>query len=75
MAGLDSPGVKERMLAGEVVVGTFIQTPHPVVCEFLAGMGLGMLCLEAGTRHGGGTVQSLVAACERGGGGARAHRR
>ncbi len=68
MAGLDSPGVKERMLAGEVVVGTFIQTPHPVVCEFLAGMGLGMLCLEAEhSAMGAETVQSLVAACERGG--------
>ncbi len=51
-----------------MVVGTFIRTPHPVVCEFLAGMGLGMLCLEAEhSAMGAGTVQSLVAACERGG--------
>ncbi len=68
MAGLGSPGVKERMLAGEVVVGTFVQTPHPVVCEFLAGMGFGMLCLEAEhSAMGAETVQLLVAACERGG--------
>lgn len=68
MAGMGSPGLKERMRTGEVVVGTFIQTPHPVVCEFLVGMGFDMLCLEAEhSAMGPETVQSLVAACDRSG--------
>lgn len=68
MAGFGSPGLKERIQTGEVVVGTFIQTPHPVVCEFLAGMGFDMLCLEAEhSAMGPEIIQSLVVACDRGG--------
>ncbi len=35
------------MEAGELLTGTFVQTPHPVVCEFIgANFGLDFLCLE-----------------------------
>ena len=65
MAMLETPGLKERMQAGEVLVGTFIQTPHPAVCEFLAGMGFNMLCLEAEhSAMGAEPIQSLVAATD-----------
>lgn len=59
-------GIKERLLAGETVVGTFIQTPHPVICEFTGSMGFDFLCLEAEhSAMGAETVTALVAATSR----------
>jgi 4-hydroxy-2-oxoheptanedioate aldolase len=41
-------GLKARLAAGETLIGTFIQTPHPVVCDFLGqNFDLDFLCLEA----------------------------
>lgn len=46
-SAFEEPGCKKRLEAGEVLVGTFVQTPHPVVCEFIGGnFGLDFLCLE-----------------------------
>lgn len=65
MAALEKPGPKERMRAGEVLLGTFIQTPHPVICEFLGGLGFDLLCVEAEhSAMGAETIQSLVSACD-----------
>lgn len=59
-------GIKERLLAGETLVGTFIQTPHPVICEFTGAMGLDFLCLEAEhSAMGTETITALVAATSR----------
>jgi 4-hydroxy-2-oxoheptanedioate aldolase len=59
-------GIKERLLAGETLVGTFIQTPHPVICEFTGAMGFDFLCLEAEhSAMGAETITALVAATSR----------
>jgi 4-hydroxy-2-oxoheptanedioate aldolase len=63
MAKKAPSGIKERLQAGQTLVGTFIQTPHPVVCEFLGSMGFDFLCLEAEhSAMGTESIQSLVAA-------------
>lgn len=38
---------RERMLAGERLVGTFLRTPAPELMEILAGTGLDFICLDA----------------------------
>lgn len=65
MIDLNRPGLKERMLAGETLVGTFIQAPHPAVVEFVAGLGFDFMCLEAEhSAMGTAAIQSLVAAAD-----------
>jgi 2-keto-3-deoxy-L-rhamnonate aldolase RhmA len=38
---------KARLGAGELLLGTFVKTPHPSVVEVLAQTGLDCLCLDA----------------------------
>jgi staphyloferrin B biosynthesis citrate synthase len=38
---------RQRLLAGDLLTGTFIKTPHVSVIEALAGAGLDVLCLDA----------------------------
>lgn len=40
-------GFKERIAAGEVLLGTFVKTPHPHIVEVLASSGLDCLVLDA----------------------------
>lgn len=50
-------------LRARAVLGTFVQTPHPVTAEFLSGFGLDFLCIDAEhAAMGVETVQALVAA-------------
>lgn len=39
--------LKARLAAGEVIVGTFVKTPSPIVVEVLAQTALDCLCLDA----------------------------
>lgn len=56
--------LRARLTAGETLVGTFVQVPHPVVIESLARtQGLDLLCLEAEhSAMGEETVQAMIAA-------------
>ena len=38
---------RQRLRARELLVGTWVKTPAPVVCEVLAGTGLDVLTLDA----------------------------
>ncbi len=38
---------KNRLLAKELLIGTFVKTPSPMLCEVLAGTELNMVCLDA----------------------------
>jgi 4-hydroxy-2-oxoheptanedioate aldolase len=61
-------GLRERLAGGGAAIATFLQTPHPVMCEFVASLGFDAVCIEA--EHGAidrAGVQSLVAATELGG--------
>jgi 2-keto-3-deoxy-L-rhamnonate aldolase RhmA len=40
---------KERLVGGQVVLGTFVKTPHPHLIEVLATAGLDCICLD--TEH------------------------
>ncbi|MFD1789626.1 HpcH/HpaI aldolase/citrate lyase family protein [Sphingomonas floccifaciens] len=40
-------GLKQRLAAGEPIVGTFVKTPSPIVVEVLALTDLDCLCLDA----------------------------
>lgn len=40
--------LKEPLAARELLVGTFIKTPSPIVVEVLGMSGLDFLCLDAG---------------------------
>lgn len=42
-----STSFKARLLAGEQLLGTFIKTPSPMLCEVLAGTELDALCIDA----------------------------
>ncbi len=65
MMDLKNAGIKERMLAGETLVGTFIQTPHPAVVEFVGGLGFDFVCLEAEhSAMGAETIQGLATAAD-----------
>lgn len=59
-----APPIRDRIVAGDVLAGTFVQTPHPVVCEFLGRHGgLDLLCLEAEhSAMGAETIQSMIVA-------------
>ncbi|ESZ87908.1 MAG: aldolase [Blastomonas sp. CACIA14H2] len=39
--------LKQRLAAGDVLLGTFVKTPNPVIVEVLAGCGLDLVCLDA----------------------------
>lgn len=66
MAGQEDAffALRERLVAGETLIGTFIQVPHMVVADFLARTaGLDFLCLEAEhSAMGAETIQGMVAA-------------
>ncbi|NLT35967.1 MAG: 4-hydroxy-2-oxovalerate aldolase [Gaiellales bacterium] len=65
MKDLKSAGIKERMLAGETLVGTFIQVAHPAAAEFVGGLGFDFMCLEAEhSAMGVETIQRLVSAVD-----------
>lgn len=42
-----SAGLKQRLAAGDLLVGTFIKTPSPIVVEVLGLSALDCLCLDA----------------------------
>lgn len=57
------PPLRERVLAGGPVAGTFVQTPHPVVPELLGHLGVDFVCVDQEhSAMGPETVQALVAA-------------
>ena len=39
--------LKERIAAGDALLGTFLKTPHPHIVEVLATAGLDLLCIDA----------------------------
>ena len=39
--------LKQRLAAGELIVGTFVKTPSPIIVEVLALSALDCLCLDA----------------------------
>lgn len=39
--------LKARLAAGDVLLGTFVKTPHPHVVEVLASSGLDCICIDA----------------------------
>lgn len=39
--------LKQRLVSGQPVLGTFVKTPHPHVVEVLASSGLDCICLDA----------------------------
>lgn len=39
-------GLKQRIAAGDVLLGTFLKTPSPIVVEVLATCGLDLLCID-----------------------------
>ena len=41
------PSFRERLLSGEVLAGTFVKTPSPIICEVLGLTGLDVVCLDA----------------------------
>lgn len=64
------PGSLRRRLRtpGASLLGTFVQAPHPSVCELVAQLGFDFLCVEAEhSNMNPETVQALVAAAELGG--------
>ena len=42
-----SKSLKQRLRAGEELVGTFVKTPSPMLCEVLACSELDLVCLDA----------------------------
>ena len=56
--------LRERLDAGETLIGTFVQVPHMVVADFLGRIDdLDFLCLEAEhSAMGEETIQAMVAA-------------
>ena len=45
--GRMKPSLKARLAAGELIVGTFVKTPSPIMVEVLALSALDCLCLDA----------------------------
>jgi staphyloferrin B biosynthesis citrate synthase len=41
------PLLKQRLAAGDPLMGTFLKTPSPILVEVLASCGLDLLCLDA----------------------------
>ncbi|MBS1880544.1 MAG: 4-hydroxy-2-oxovalerate aldolase, partial [Actinobacteria bacterium] len=61
MSPTDTP--RGRMLGGEALTGTFVQSHDPGQCEFLGRLGFDLLCVEAEhSAMGVESVQGLVAA-------------
>lgn len=57
--------LRQRLLNGDRVVGTFVQTPHPAVCEVLGSLGWDAVCLDCEhSAIGLGEVESLVRAAD-----------
>ncbi len=55
--------LRARLLSGPAALGTCVQTPHPVMSEFLGGLGLDFLFIDAEhSAMGRETVERLVAA-------------
>lgn len=57
--------LRRMLLGGERAVGTFIQTPHPVVSEFVGRLGFDLMCLDA--EHSAMTsaqIQSMIQAAD-----------
>ena len=46
---MKAPGTtfRRRLLSGEVLAGTFVKTPSPIICEVLGLTGLDTVCLDA----------------------------
>ena len=40
-------GLKQRLAAGDALLGSFLKTPSPILVEVLASCGLDLLCLDA----------------------------
>lgn len=51
--------LRRHLLDGGSAVGTFVQTPHPVVPELLAGLGVDVLCLDQ--EHAAMSVETIHA--------------
>ena len=45
--GQSGVSLKSRIAQGEVLLGTFLKTPHPHIVEVLGGSGLDCLCIDA----------------------------
>ena len=41
------PPFRERLLSEEVLAGTFVKTPSPIICEVLGLTGLDVVCLDS----------------------------
>lgn len=39
--------LKDRIAAGETLLGTFLKTPSPILVEVLGGCGVDLVCLDA----------------------------
>ena len=60
--------LRRQLLGGGSAVGTFVQTPHPVVPELLAALGVDVLCLDQEhSAMGVETIHALVGAAALGG--------
>ncbi len=58
---------KQRLLSGERLVGTFVKTPSPMVCEVLAQTRLDTLCLDAEhSPFDRGSLDACLLACRAG---------
>ena len=42
-----TPLFRERLVSGEVLAGTFVKTPSPIICEVLGLTELDVVCLDA----------------------------
>ena len=63
-----SASLRARVLAGDRLVGTFVQTPTPVVPELLGALGVDFVCIDQEhSAMGPETVQGLVAGAGVGG--------
>ena len=61
MSATDNP--RARMLAGEALTGTFVQSRDPGQCEFLGRLGFDLLCVEGEQNRR--EVSGWVAVCHR----------
>ena len=39
-------GLKQRLAAGEPLLGTFFKTPSPMLCEVIARTDIDLVCLD-----------------------------
>ena len=47
MSVLNKPSLKTRLAGRDLILGTFVKTPSPIVVEVLGLTGLDCLCLDA----------------------------